>query len=225
MYTLTFNKNKSKYFNQALSFAKELNCDYDGETITIRIPDESLLSAYEIMRTLFSFIQKWKDTKATYNNKKVAPYPFILNLYFISRCLENVESEKLNCTDTPWGCKRINNISYNEVGNGEYKKNGRYWYNYGYFSGKKWIINKTAILDKLLGFVYSKTIHLCPLLKEDAIRFYVDNLPDYIIPNNLDFKVSFKEKYVGGQKVMIPENIRHIPKLNNNSMRMQRVCN
>ncbi|MEI6865570.1 hypothetical protein [Flavicella sp.] len=213
MYCLTFKKNRSKHFQQAFDFAKELNCDVDGDLITIRIPEELLINAYAMIRTLFGIIQKWKGTTATYNGNKVNPYQFILQAHQIGECSSEFAINKNNCLtgdSSAWSCNKINNIFYREGGSGKYKTNGKYWYNYGYFEGKKWIIDKDRLHEKLLKYVESKGINLCPVFELKNLHHAVANLPNFIVPDDISYRIHFEEKYIKGQKILIPNNIRHV---------------
>lgn len=156
MYTLTFQKNKSKHFPKALEFAKRLNCEYDGTIITIRIPDNLLFNAYENIRFLFGFIQNWKSTQATFRGNKVAPYPFILSIYQLS------QYTKEDFDNSEWGCVNIKSIRYKNSGSGNYQKNGGYWYNYGKFIDNKWFIDKAVIGEKITAEINRKGLDISP---------------------------------------------------------------
>lgn len=215
MYILTFNKTKSKYFNDALAFAKELGAEFDGKTVTIRIPEEKLFIAYSTFRQLFGLIQNWKNTNATFRRKKVHPYQFIFQIHNTGICESNyLVNPSKNCLtnyeNKAWSCNKIDVVLYTIVGFGEYKKNGRFWYNYGYFMGSRWMIDKKLLLNKLLDQVHKKGIDICKVYNESNVQFAVNNLPDFIDPDDIYFKVHYVEQYVDGKLLQIPNNIRHI---------------
>ncbi len=204
MYILTFRKNKSKYFDEALSFAKELNCEHDGTLVIINIPENLLLNIYEEIRTLFGLIQNWKSTYATFRGYEVAPYPFILSLYQLSKCT------KQDFENSEWGCVGITSIKYLNSGSGNYQKNGRYWYNYGKFIDNKWFIDKSAIREKISLEIEKKGLDLSPLFDPNIISKKIDDLPNYIVPDDVGYRIYYKTKHIQGSEVEIPDNIRHI---------------
>lgn len=208
MYILTFDKNHSKYFKEALSFAKELGGVFNGKTVIIKIKEHNLFIAYSTFRTLFGIVQNWKSTQATFRGEKVHPYQFILNMHRLGIC----QFDK-DCGNS-WGCKKLNNISYQENGWGKYESNNRFWYNYGYFKGETWVIDKAKIREKLLNKSDRMGLDICPLYDEMKIIHSIENLPDAIKPDDITFKYHFVERYVNGHKVLIKNNIRHITKYN-----------
>ena len=214
MYSLTFKKNKSKYFPAALAFAKELHCEFTGDDIIINVAEEQLLESYGIIRQLFALIQNWKSTGATYKGAKVHPYQFIFHTHQIALCQSRSLQNAKNCltlySNPAWSCRKLDVIKYEIGGLGNYKQNNKFWYNFGYFQGDKWIINKEVILEKLLSYASKKGIDICGLFDVNKIRFAVDNLPDSITPNGIDFEIHYIEQYLQGVKVQIPDNIRHI---------------
>ncbi|WP_139959168.1 hypothetical protein [Flavicella sediminum] len=181
--------------------------------ITINIPEESIINAYAMIRTLFGFIQNWKGTKATFRGKEVHPYQFILHAHQTGECASITNYDKKNCltnrSSVGWSCKKLDNIYYDLTGNGNYKTNGKYWYNYGYFKGKKWIIDKQQLAIKLMNQVSLKGLDLCPHFDQNNLRHAIENLPEFIIPDDITFKIFYEEKYIKGEKIMVPNNIRH----------------
>lgn len=215
MYRLEFRENRSKYFKDALAFALELGGSLSNGIVSIEIPEEKLLDAYRMMRTLFGFIQNWKGTAAYFNGMEVHPYQFILYAHRISECadLRNDDPRhcQINAETIGWGCKKIDFISYNLTGSGNYRDNRRYWYNHGHFDkNASWIIDKELIKKKLIEYGRKKALYLCPFYDEMNINVAVEQLPDFIVPDNITFKVYYAETYSNGQKVEVPTNIRHV---------------
>lgn len=204
MYKLQFKENNSKYFPEALEFAKELGGTFNNGIVTIEI--ENVLEAYAQIRQLFSFIQNWKSTQATYNGKEVHPYQFLLHAHWIGDCYDLRTIDK-DCGDG-WQCMKIDNLRYHIKG--KYYPSRTYWYNYGHFKGYKWIIDKEKIFKVLLNYAESKAINLCPFFNETKLQSAVRNLPDYLIPDNVTFEIVYNEAYKQGQQVVIPCNIRHL---------------
>lgn len=218
MYKLQFHKNRSKYFPDALTFATELGASYENGVVTLEIDKELLLIAYSTMRTLFVFVQDWKSTRASYNDKEVHPYQFILWMHQVGQCANNSEADKKNCyinrNTFAWSCKKVDLISFELKGSGNYIDNNRYWYNFGSFKKGKWVIDKLLIKTKLLDFVKKKALNVCPFFDEIKLVAAVDDLPDYILPDNQTFKIHYEETYLGGKLIRLPSNIRHITKFN-----------
>ena len=229
MYRLEFKENRSKYFGDALAFAVELGGTFSNGIVVLEIPEEKLLEAYRTMRTLFGFIQNWKGTVAYFNNLEVHPYQFVLHAHMISECADIRNHDQNNChinSDTlGWGCKRIDFISYNLTGSGNYKDNRRFWYNHGRFDADgKWRIDKETIKEKLIGYGRDRALYLCPFYDEMNIIMAVDQLPDYIVPDNITFKIHFSETWSNGIKLQVPSNIRHVTERNySNYMVLGRV--
>lgn len=215
MYILTFKKSRSKNLEQGLDLAESLGGVWDGRQMTLEIPDNQLLDAYEFLGPLFEIIQNWSSTRATFNGAEVKPYPFILNMHFVKECAETSDLEPKNCwlSDdcSGWTCKKLTNILFLESGSGEYESNERYWYNFGKFNDKnEWVIDKSGIFNRLIQFAEINGLHVCPHFNEKEVRRAIDLLPSKIIPDNITYRVHFTDLYDKGEKLKFPENIRHI---------------
>ncbi len=204
MYVLKFRQNKSKYFPAALAFAEELGGALNNGIVTIKI--ENVLPAYAQIRTLFSFIQHWSGTSATYQNKPVHPYQFLLHAHWIGDCYEDRLTDN-NC-GYGWECIKIDNLLYSI--DSPYFKTKKYWYQYGKWKGYKWIVDKEKIYKILFDYAESKAITSCPFFDETKLRLNVFNLPSFLIPDNITFEIVYKDKWIDGQLVSMPDNIRHL---------------
>lgn len=214
MYILQFKQNRSKNFPEALALAKEFNATFENGIVTIKI--ENILSAYAEIRTLFSFIQNWKGTTASYNGKPVHPYQFILQAHWIGDCYEDRLIDA-NC-GIGWECIKLNNIKYNVPE--RFYSSHRYWYQYGYFKGYNWIIDKPKLEQTLLNYASEKAIDLCPFFDETKLKLIVKNLPEKIIPDNITFEIVYKEAYKQGVLTQIPHSIKHLEKIRENPLRI-----
>lgn len=204
MYVLQFRKSKSKHFPEALKLAKEFGAEYDGTTVTLEISD--LLNAYKHIRTLFGIIQNWRSTSATYNGKPVAPYQFILQAHWIGDCYD--EALMGRSCGTGWECLKLDSIKYNlPVG---FFKSHRYWYQFGEWKGKKWVINKQDIFSNMVTYANNKGISLCPFFDETKLQFIVGNLPDFLIADGVTFETVFADKYINGEILQVPVGIKHL---------------
>jgi hypothetical protein len=215
MYILTFRKSSSKNFEHGLDLAESFGGVWDGQQMTLEIPDDRLLDAYELLSPLFEIIQNWSSTRATFNGAEVKPYPFILYMHFVKECAETSDLEPKNCwlsDDCPgWTCKKLTNILFQESGSGDYKSNERYWYNFGKFNDKnEWAIDKSGIYNRLIQFAEINGLHVCPHFNEKEVRRAIDQMPSKIIPDNIRYRVHFTDFYDKGEKLKFPENIRHI---------------
>lgn len=210
MYKIVFRKTVSSNFKEALDFALELGASFDGARVVLEIPEEDILIAYSTMRGLFGYIQHWKHTKAYYNGQEVHPYQFILNAHRIGECYDKETFKASPCSlpdgSPAWGCIKIRIIAHHGRGSGV-----KYWYNYGYFKGSKWIIDKAKIKDILIKSSKSSGLYLCPLFEEANITKAIKSLPAFIIPDNLTFRAVFSEEIAQGQKILIPSNIALMP--------------
>jgi hypothetical protein len=204
MYLLEFRRNNSKYFPEALQFAKELGGTLEGNVVRIAISD--VLNAYSHIRTLFAIIQNWKGTLATYNGVPVHPYQFLLSANYVKTCKEEREID--NDCGPAWSCRKVDNLVYNITG--APFKTKKYWYNFGSYRGYKWLIDKQAIYKSLRSYASSKALDACPFFSEEKLKLSVKHLPDYLVPDNQTFKIVYKEKYIDGQIIKVPDNIEHL---------------
>lgn len=230
MYILTFKTSRSKYFQKGLDKARELGGTWDGETMVLKIPEDGLLDAFERLLPLFEIVSNWSSLKATYRGKEVDPYRFILVMYFIRECAEmrktNSEHCRLNMEEKGWGCKRISHIMYQLLGDGEYRQNDKYWYNFGRFNEHNdWVIDKEELYRRLSSFAEEKGLTICPFFRTGEVRRAVDSLPSRIIPDNRSFRVYFEEEHFQGEKLKMPVNIRHIPNTPGTSNKEEREYN
>lgn len=214
MFILSFDKSKSKYFEEALKFSESLNCDFDGTTVTIKIPENELPTAYLTMRQLFGIIQGWKSTKATFRNQPVHPYQTILFFFKLFQCESISNFNKKNCLNScgeiGWGCRKIDYVKFNVSGIGEYNQTLRFWYNFGFFRGSKWVIDKVSLFENIVAYIASKGIDICTNFEQNNLLFSIKSLPDYIIPDDRHYKILYQTKTIKGMEIQIPLNIRHI---------------
>ena len=136
--------------------------------MSLEIPDNQILDAYDFLGPLFEIIQNWSSTGATYNGAEVEPYPFILYMHFVKECAEASDLEPKNCwlseDCSGWTCKKLTNILYVESGSGEYERNDRYWYNFGKFNSKnEWVIDKSGIFNRLIYFAEINGLNVCSI--------------------------------------------------------------
>lgn len=211
MYKLIFLRNSSKYFQEALDFAIELGGTYKNGIVTIEIGNDRILKAYSTMRTLFGIIQNWKGTVAEYNGIPVHPYQFIYQTHKVYECfLERDIDHNCNLPDGSegWGCKRLGIVNYKDEGR------GKHWYNYGHFQGYKWIIDKGRIKEKLLKYARENALDACPFFDETKLLNSVDNLPGFVVPDNVTFEIVYAEKFVDGTRIQYPSNVKLVKKIN-----------
>ena len=202
MYQLQFLEKKSKNFPTALKLARQIGCTFEDGVVTIQI--ENVLEGYRSIRQIFSYVQNWKGTQASYNGIPVQPYRFLLEAEWIGQCYD----ERLIDQDcgTGFGCRRLN-IEYHI--NRPYFKKDRYWYNYGRWEGKRWIIDKKKIFRVLMDYANKKAIIECPLFDETRLLHRVNNLPEYLVDDGFLWETVYEERFLHGELVQIPHNIKH----------------
>jgi hypothetical protein len=216
MYILTFKSSRSKYFQKGLDMARELGGTWDGETMVLKVPEDGLLDAYDMLLPLFQIVSNWSSLRASYRGKEVDPYRFILVMYFIRECAEIRKENQEHCWlisgEKGWGCKRISHIMYQLLGDGQYRRNDKYWYNFGGFNEhNEWVVDKEELYRRLSSFAEEKGLTICPYFRDREVRKAVDALPSSIVPDNKSFRVYYEEDHFHGRKVKVPVNIRHIP--------------
>ncbi len=216
MYILTFKTSRSKYFQKGLDLARELGGTWDGNTMVLKIPENELLDAYDMLLPLFQIVSNWSSLRASYKGREVDPYRFILVMHFISECAEIRKEDQEHCWlisgEEGWGCKRISHIMYQLLGDGEYRQNNKFWYNFGRFNEHNdWVIDKEELYRRLSSFAEEKGLTICPYFRDREVRKAVDSLPSTIVPDNKSFRIYYEEEYYQGKKVKMPVNIRHIP--------------
>jgi len=219
MYILTFQRTRSKHFQRALNHAMGMGAEWDGETATLAIPAEDMLTAYEDLLALFEYVSRWSSLKATFRGKPVDPFRFIFQVWnTVNRCKMDKEqtNDQRHCwagvDNRGWGCKHIRGILLGTHGSARYKTSNRYWYNFGEFVDTNlWKINKPLLIEKIRGEVTAKALFLCPHFKSSAIKDVVENLPNFVRVDNVQYTHHFTTGYVNGKKKHIPVNIRHIP--------------
>ena len=216
MYILTFKTSRSKYFEKGLSMALQLGGTWDGETMVLKIPESRLMQAYDRLLDLFGVVQRWSSLKATFKGREVHPYRFILKMHFIMECARERSFNPDHCwlysEEGGWGCRMIDNVLYHILGDGKYKWNEKYWYNFGHFDEKnEWVIDKERLYQRLIEFAEREGISVCSYFNADWVRKAVDKLPSRIVPDDKAFRVYYEEEFYKGKKVEVPVNIRHIP--------------
>lgn len=199
---------------------------WDGKAMILNIPDNKLLGAYEMLLPLFEIVENWSSLKATYNGKEVEPYRFILVMHFIRQCAGMRKKDRFHCwlnvEEKGWGCKRISNIMYGLSGNGEYRRNEKYWYNFGQFDEKnEWIIDRERLFRRLSSFAEEKGLTLCPYFRTGEVKRAVERLPSSILADDISFRLFYEEDYYKGRKVRVPVNIRHISNTDPESRNMR----
>ena len=117
MYTLTFKRSKSKHFQKALNHLVTMGGSWDGETATLQIPTEKILTAYEDLVILFQYTQKWESLKAYFMGLPVHPYRFIFQVWNTVNCCRKRKTETIDprhCWSTidakGWGCKQLQRL-------------------------------------------------------------------------------------------------------------------
>lgn len=217
MFTITFNKSKSKYYQKALNHAMNLGGKMVEEEVRLEFPISDLLFLYPKLEPLLGIIQSWSSTRATYKGRRVHPYRFIFQIWHdIRQCsLQRRDGpDDRHCwqtNDLPgWGCRKITKLLRYNTGAGDYVKSTRYWYNYGEFDDTGlWLINKRMIYDVLMKQVGEKAIDSCPYFDHRRLWETIQDLPEIIRVDNSNYELHYIREYEDGRKVLKPVNIRH----------------
>ena len=218
MYTLTFKRSKSKFFQKALNHATHMGASWDGETAKLMIQEKDLLTAYEDLVILFQYIQNWKSTKETLRNRPVPTYRFIFLVWNTVHNCRNAAFDSPDprhcwhtCDQKGWGCKHLHRILRYAKGTPHYKTSNRFWYNFGEFIGHNtWRINKPLIMQRLKKEIDDKVLHLCPFFSLETIEEAVNSLPDYVEVDNIQYTIYHTAEYIDGIKRPVTVNIRHV---------------
>lgn len=216
MYILTFKRSRSKFWEKGLALAEKLGGTWDGESMVLKIPESRLLRAYNRLLPLFEIVGRWSSLRATFRGREVEPYRFILMMHFIKECAGRRSHDRDHCWLYPeekgWGCKRLSNVQYHLLGDGNYSRNERFWYNFGRFDEKnEWVIDKETLYQRLYGHAEITGLALCPFFEVKKLRKALDGLPARIVPDGKSFRVHYEEEFYKGERVGVPVNIRHIP--------------
>lgn len=216
MYILTFKTSRSKYFQEGLDMATRLGGTWDRETMVLKIPESRLLRAYDRLLPLFQIVGRWSSLSATFRGQEVEPYRFILMMHFIKECAGKRSFDRDHCwlysQEEGWGCKRLSNVQYQVLGNGEYSRKERFWYNFGRFNEKnEWVIDKETLYQRLYRHAEVTGLALCPFFEMKKLRKVLAELPDRIVPDDKLFRVHYEEEFYKGERVEVPVNIRHMP--------------
>lgn len=103
-------------------------------------------------------------------------------------------------------------MQYQVLGNGEYSRKERFWYNFGRFNEKnEWVIDKETLYQRLYRHAEVTGLALCPFFDVKKLRRALTELPDRIVPDDKLFRVHYEEEFYKGGRVEVPVNIRHIP--------------
>ena len=215
MYILTFKSARSKYFPRGLKLAIRLGGTWDGESMVLKIPESRLLTSYKELLPLFEIVRNWSSLRATFRGQQVHPIHFILVMHYISDCAVKRRADPLHCRmyteERGWGCKRLSRVQYHVFGDGKYRLNERFWYNFGHFNEKnEWVIDKKALFRRLYRHAESRGLILCPFFDAAKLEKALDDLPGIIVPDGKAYRVHYEFEYCRGDKVKVPVNIRHI---------------
>ena len=213
MLTINIKHSKSKHYAEVLRMVLDAGGRMNDGVLVLEVPDNILLYCYETLIPIVEIVSKWKGTEAFYNSKKVELFRFLYNAWGnIGQCAKgrndtwNSRWCWQNIDNQGWGCKHLQSFSAFNYGDGRYKRSNRFWYNFGEFeSPTKWKINKRLIYETISKEAESKSLHLCPFYNIERIRQTIEDLPNYINVDGVNYAPYINES---GEAV----NIRHIHK-------------
>ncbi len=216
MLKISFNKSNSKNFEQAVILANKVGGIYDGLRCVILMPDSQILENLYTLKILNSLVQNWKSLLVVFRGREVNLTKFLNWMTRLKECSIEFTDEihcKVNVQKEGWGCKFISTPKYHIAPYQKKITNSSYWYNFGHFSGKnEWTIDKGVLKHVIKNHVKKKGIDLCPHFHFKTIFGRIDNLPDKIIVDGVNFEHSYALSIENNQVSEKPDNIRHIQK-------------
>lgn len=219
MLTVVFEITKSQNSKNAQDIAVDLlGGQLVNSTVYLNIPDSQVLEKAKVIKLLCKFIAGSKSTSAYFRNRPINLYLLARKLTDIQSCASGQSTDRHTCyhkgSDAGWGCKYVTCIKKN-LGKEVVKRNtNTYWYNFGYFNDKgEWMVDKELIRTVMFTQIEGDGINLCPRFSTKRILDNIQNLPDVIIVDNVNFKNQYRKDFIGSTLSVIPENIVHIPAL------------
>jgi len=108
-----------------------------------------------------------------------------------------------------WGCRYLNSVKYDER---DIDNENKYWYEIGHLvKDNKWMIEKSKIFSIIEKEAKDNFIDTCLLYDEKRIKYFVEELPDYIdLSDEEKWGKKFSKK--GILKTIIKKDISNKPK-------------
>lgn len=211
--SITFGPSRSPNIRKAKKLAQAFDDFRTGENNSVETSVGEIFTKWETFNLLFHTVRGWASFGLNINGSvipKSGYSPFFYGLQDIYYC-HNVTAESYQvgyCDQFDWGCSQIKSMRLHPA---EYD-GGHFWYNYGHFKGRRWIIHKNEIEAAIQDEIKRKRIDGCPLFDFNRIKQEIALLPDEIdLRENKYFEVVHRMKFVGGNIMEVPEGIRHRP--------------
>jgi hypothetical protein len=216
MLKISFNKSNSKNFEQAVVLANKVGGIYDGLRCVILMPDSQILEHLNTLKILNSLVQNWKSLLVVFRGREVNFYKFLHSMTRIKECSIDFTDEKhcqVNIQKEGWGCKFISTPKYHIAPYQKKITNSSYWYNFGHFSAEnEWTIDKGVLKHIITNYVKKRGLDLCPNFSFKTVFERIENLPEKIIVDGINFEHSYALSIENNKVSEKPDNIRHIQK-------------
>lgn len=218
MLKISLPKTKSKNYNKAIDVAQRFE-GFEQSTNKIFISDDA--DIFRWLPNLFELIeicQKWNGFSFNYNGREVTPFLFYQAIDSLKNCFTtdfiNAPNKERYCWHIPchfegWGCKKLVNLKRHLDGAHLYKGN-KYWYNYGNFTNPNtWEVDKMQIAQVLQNEIMERAINLCPKFDVKNMLEVINNLPDTITIDKVNYECFYKHDFKGSSFAPVAINIRH----------------
>lgn len=201
---------RSKIYPDTLKHAR-LFSDFRQNPNILKITDiDELFGRWDDFSIVIFNTTKWAGTTVFFCGKPLLPYKnsFFYALLDVKRCYGQYKenTDKVGyCSESDWGCHRLNNMGRYFKGLDLYMKNP--WYKYGHFiDAKTWAVDKSRIFEVLSEEAFLTLADTCPGYNPERIRQFVLKLPDQItIDDNweIEYKLDVESSGLKGLPVSI----------------------
>ncbi len=201
---IIYYKSSSKYYDSVcLQCEKFDKFTYNVKENILIINESEIKNKISNLTSILEIIKNWTKTEFYINNKKVSIYN-IYDLIDIIKCDQNYNDEDKQIEycyqNAGWGCRFLDSIFLRKEPYRGYYSRNNYWFDYGYFEDKTWIIDKKSIKEKIYKEIQEKNIEVCIHFDIQKIKEAINLLPDKIeITNdeNCKWEYRYRESPVG----------------------------
>lgn len=208
---ISFGPSKSHNFRRAVKLAREFSVFTEGERCNLDLQPEEIFKRWEPFNQLFHMVRGWASFILIVDDEMLSKSDysdFFYGLQDIYLCQkQKTLSEQPDfCQQFDWGCSQVKSMRLHPLG----YDGGHFWYHYGHFKGRTWIVHKKEIESVLRAEIKRKHLDACPFFDFKRIQSEIDMLPDEIdLRENKFFEVVHRMKFVGGNIMEVPDSIRH----------------
>ncbi len=221
-FSIRFGKHNSADYATAREYASKFRRFYparDGTPLNVlETSNLEVLGKWDYFLKLMEIIRDWDSTTLVHEATEMTPEEFMLGeKQEIAACyhkyLDTEDKEGYCDTKSPacWGCRLLNGIILRHE-KATYRKNTRYWYQYGSFIDKNtWRISREELARALEDIVKSKNIDFCPVFEQVFFRRYMAALPLMVhMTDTRNWGFVYMDDATHSAKRWEPVNIMHI---------------